>query len=245
MLLDVDTHGDGPGLVRVELAAPVAIIGDIHGRADLLDSLIERLPNDIRLIVVGDLGDRGPDTKGVIQRLVERNAIGVRGNHEIWFIQWARSRGFDVAALAMGGGATLTSYGSVGRDQKEIDAEGGLVPDHHLQWLETLALALDLCISGERYWVTHAGVSTSHSFAGLALSEIVPWLVECHPSDLLWAYVDPECALPLDAPVVHGHVVRAEPLDSGSVIALDTGSGNQNGRLSAVVLPERRFVTVG
>jgi serine/threonine protein phosphatase 1 len=245
MFLDVDTHGQGPGLLHVQLPAPVAVIGDIHGRADLLDRLLERLPNDIQIVVVGDLCDRGPDTQGVIQRLVENNAIGVRGNHDVWLLRWAQGRGFDRAAVAMGGEATLTSYGSVGQNQQEIDAEGILVPDHHRQWLETLALALDLCVAGERYWVTHAGVSTSHSFAGLALSEVVPWLVERHPADLLWAYVDPENALPLDAPVVHGHVVRAEPLDSGSVIALDTGSGQLNGRLSAVVLPERRFVTVG
>ncbi len=74
----------------------------------------------------------------------------------------------------------------------------------------------------------------------------MPWLVEHHPYDLLWASNDPETMLPLGRPVIMGHVPRARPLDTGEVLALDTGCGTTaDGRLTAVLLPERRFVTVG
>jgi hypothetical protein len=146
----------------------------------------------------------------------------------------------------MGGHATLDSYGSMGRDQREIDAEGPrLVPAHHRRFLESLALALDLRVDDQRYWVVHAGVSMSHSYVGLRHDEVVPWLVEHDPTSLLWANVDPEAALPLDAPVVHGHKSRDAPLDLGHVIAIDTRAGVPGGRLTALLLPAREFLTAG
>lgn len=247
MLGEIDLVGrDLPGLIRHESAGPVAVVGDIHGRADLLDRLLRKLHSGTQIVVVGDLCDRGPDTKGVIDLLVERKAVGVRGNHDLWLIQWAQGRGFDRAALAMGGEATLTSYGSVGKDQRQIDVEGPrLVPEHQRRFLESLGLALDLRVAGERYWIVHAGIATSHSYSGLTTEQVVPWLVEHDPASMLWAFVDPEAALPIDAPVIMGHVPRPEPIDLGHVVAVDTGSGRRGGRLTAFVLPERRFVTVG
>jgi hypothetical protein len=50
--------------------------------------------------------------------------------------------------------------------------------------------------------------------------------------------------LPVDRPIVMGHRQVREPLDTGEVIAIDTGAGEPDGRLTALLLPERRFLTL-
>jgi serine/threonine protein phosphatase 1 len=244
--MDFDLAAPGP-VGRAVFDRPVAVIGDVHGRSDLLDRLLAALGEDVPVVVAGDLGDRGPDTAGVIERLVARGAVGVRGNHDEWLVRWANGRGFDTAALApfMGGAVALASYGVQGRTPTEIEAESWRVPRAHAAWLDALPLALALEVQGQRYWVVHAGVPASVSLRGVAVDDVVPHLARTAPSLLLWSYNPPEDALPVDRTVVMGHMVVPEPVDLGHVIAVDTGSGFPDGRLTAVILPERRFVTVG
>src|SRR6476469_6947208 len=70
------------------------VIGDIHGRADLLDQIIEKIGLDMRqypapaclTITLGDYIDRGPDSRGVLERLARNpfptDYVGLKGNHE-------------------------------------------------------------------------------------------------------------------------------------------------------------------
>ncbi len=58
------------------------IIGDVHGCYDTLMALIEQLPKDAELIFVGDLVDRGPNSRKVIQLIRDNNHLCVLGNHE-------------------------------------------------------------------------------------------------------------------------------------------------------------------
>jgi len=71
-------------------------------RADLLARLLPLLAHR-PLLVTGDVGDRGPDTRGVIDALVSRGALGVLGNHDLWLAAGAAGEGFDRLALAPGG----------------------------------------------------------------------------------------------------------------------------------------------
>src|SRR2546430_13825782 len=75
-------------------ATRIYAVGDIHGRADLLMEVIERIEDDIRRrpiqhaieVYLGDYIDRTPDSKTVIDalaiRIVENGAACLRGNHE-------------------------------------------------------------------------------------------------------------------------------------------------------------------
>ena len=223
---------------------PVAVIGDIHGRSDLLDALIAALPAHIPLLFLGDLGDRGGlDTRGVVRRLIDHGARGVRGNHEEWHIAWLRGEPFGSETChMMGGRVTLASYGySLAR------AGGGPhdFPEPHAAFFTALPAALDLRVCGVPYWMAHAGAPAIGGRMGLPLHQIVPMLARHAPEELLWPKQDPARMAPLDRTMIMGHVPQTEVRDHGHVIAVDTGAGRPGGRLSAVVLPERRAVTVG
>lgn len=224
---------------------PVAVIGDIHGDAALLARLLAALPADMPIFCMGDVGDRGPDTRGVVDQLVARGARGVRGNHEEWLLQWLSGGGLDPFALhpGMGGAATLASYGV---SPRTAAAEVDRVPAAHQDWFFDLPLVLDLHVCGVPYWLIHAGVPSTEALPrGLALSDVVPWLVRHRPETLLWSKNDPEEMLPVDRTVIMGHLRLPHPVDTGAVLAIDTGAGTQRvARLTAVVLPERRFVQV-
>ncbi|MFN3189863.1 MAG: metallophosphoesterase family protein [Aureliella sp.] len=106
-------------------------IGDIHGCSKALRSLVDTIapePED-RLVFLGDYVDRGPDSRGVIDFLLElkeqTQVVTLLGNHEIMFR--GVLRGLDSALwLQIGGQPTLASYG--GRIEN--------VPDSHVAFLE-------------------------------------------------------------------------------------------------------------
>ncbi|MCC9658161.1 metallophosphoesterase family protein [Rhodopirellula halodulae] len=110
------------------------VIGDIHGCAKALRSMIEVLSptqND-ELIFLGDYIDRGPDSRDVVDQLIELQSkcqvVALRGNHE-WMLQSVVARGLDDAMwLRSGGKATITSYG--GSIQK--------IPGDHLEFFDAL-----------------------------------------------------------------------------------------------------------
>ncbi|MBT3223513.1 MAG: fructose-bisphosphatase class III, partial [Proteobacteria bacterium] len=220
---------------------PVAVIGDIHGSSALLKRLLTQLGN-MPIIVTGDVGDRGPNTRGVVDLLRQRGAIGVAGNHDLWLMGWAAGEGLDALALsnAMGGRSTLASYGVTPEEARD-NAEA--VPALHRQWLLELHVVIDLGVGTERYWIVHGGIPSDLCFEGLLLEQVVPFLAENRTADLMWRRNPPEAMVPVGRPIIMGHQPRAEPVDLGHVICVDTGAGH-NGRLTAVVLPQRRFVSV-
>jgi serine/threonine protein phosphatase 1 len=235
----------------VEVPGPVAVVGDIHGRLDLLQALVARLDAQhpqgaMPLFVVGDVVDRGPDTRGVLDLLVARGARGVRGNHEEWFARFATGGGFDPLALSpvVGGRAALSSYGFTEFAARALEADWRRVPAAHGRFVASLPVAMRLVVDGAPFWLVHAGVSN----VAVTVEEPVARMHELassEPDDLLWPSRSPEELAALDGPQIVGHVCRRDPVDAGHVLAIDTGSGVfEDGALTAVVLPARRFVTV-
>jgi serine/threonine protein phosphatase 1 len=245
------------GIARAELSGPVAVCGDIHGRLDLLDKLLAALPARTQLVHCGDLVDRGPSSRGVLDRLLEVGALGVRGNHEEWFCQWQFGPGLDRFGLMLGA-TTLASYGLDPRlSLAALDAARGVVPAAHRHLLDALPLALDLVVEGVPYWVIHAGVCDEPGLlASMNRAEefvwpedvaaTVPWLVAHHRDELLWTKTPAELQRDVGRTVLFGHVPDRVPHDLGHCIALDTGAGKAipDAALTAVLLPERRFISV-
>jgi serine/threonine protein phosphatase 1 len=109
-------------------------VGDIHGCSAALDALLDAIapgPEDV-IVTLGDSINRGPDSRGVLDRLIglgrRCRLVPILGNHDQMLLE-ARSGVHPTTWLGMGGIATLDSYGP-GRDI-------GLIPEEHYEFLET------------------------------------------------------------------------------------------------------------
>ena len=136
------------------------VIPDIHGRYDLLEKalkMIETMVEDTEthVIFLGDLIDRGPQSKEVVERIMkgpDRSTITwivLRGNHEQDLIDAYDGNPYAIHDFFNNGGAeTLDSYSEVGTDLTSIPVE-------HIDWMKSLPLYHE---DDHRIYV-HAGVS--------------------------------------------------------------------------------------
>ncbi len=135
-------------------------IGDIHGMADKLRDLLQRLPlsADDTVIFLGDYINRGPDSKGVLDTLLafrqeHPNTVFLLGNHEYLLLEYARTGENDHLRLLRLGGveATLKCYGDAPvRSLRDLS----FLPAEHLRFLEEL----QLLHRQDGYLFIHAGV---------------------------------------------------------------------------------------
>ena len=224
----------------------VYAIGDIHGRLDLLDALIARIEDDARsgpgcqiLAFVGDYIDRGPDSKRVVERLLnlpERfHAQFIRGNHDQALLDFIADPQTYSSWKEFGAQETLWSY-SVRPpkfDQRKytLEAHSGLIknlPAAHLDFFQKLQ---PYAVIGE-YFFTHAGVRP-----GIALN------LQSH-EDLMWIRDDFLASTAnFGKIVVHGHSPSPHPIRRTNRIGIDTGA-YATGKLTAAVLEgsELRFL---
>ncbi|MBV1867277.1 MAG: serine/threonine protein phosphatase [Marinosulfonomonas sp.] len=239
MLVDRDGNAVAPLCPEIE----VAVIGDIHGRSDLLTSLIKKLsikhPN-AHLVFVGDYVDRGPDSRGVLDRL---EALGDRatclmGNHEAMMLSFIQTPDtYGKRWFKNGGIETLRSFGIVVTDepgegefqrlQAALKAELGR---EKLEWLQSLQLWWQ---SGNLV-VTHAGPDPKASIT-VQKNDAFLW---GHPRFLRDRRAD-------DLWVAHGHWIQDRANARNARIAVDTGAF-YSGRLSAAVIATDgtvRFIT--
>lgn len=228
------------------LGRKIYAVGDIHGCATLLDELLEKIAKDAgglenaRLVFLGDYVDRGPDSKGVLDRLIELQAgepatVFLKGNHEAVMLDFLADPNQMLYWLDWGGEETLMSYGLRGvlrRSPEDLGEElAEKMPGAHLDFLHSLALTH---IEGD-YLFVHAGLRP-----GVALDEQ-------EEEDLLWIRKPFHNAPTNQRPahvVVHGHQPVNKPLDAGWRIDVDTGAC-WSGALTAVALEneKRRFIS--
>jgi len=229
----------------------VYAIGDIHGRDDLFAELIESIRADVAarpveqvtLILLGDLVDRGPQSAEVVERAIglHREFPDVRlliGNHEECFL--AALTG-DVRRLRyfmrIGGEATVQSYWNSLVNLSEASFEEvaeilpGLVPASHVQFL---GAGEDVIEIGD-YAFVHAGIRPGVPLEKQALSDL-RWIREDFLED------DRDHGVM----VVHGHTIRDNVDEWPNRIGIDTGA-YRSGVLTAIVLEgrERRYLRTG
>jgi serine/threonine protein phosphatase 1 len=185
-------------------------IGDIHGCSAALDALLAAVsptPDD-QIVTLGDYVDRGPDTRGVLDRLLEldrsHRLAPLRGNHEIMMMD-ARTHGLGLWSQ-VGGDQTLASYTQDGQPARLSD-----VPKEHWEFIEHRCLP----------W--HE--TPTHIFVHAGLHPDVP-LREQDEYDLFWQRLHPEFLRPHASgkTVICGHTAQhtGEPLNLGHTICIDT-----------------------
>ena len=217
-------------------------VGDVHGRIDLLMPLIDRLFTDAvarmdesrgaaELVFVGDLIDRGPDSRSVIEFVSairdwpEIEPIFLVGNHELMLLQFLHDPVQGRRWLRHGGYETCLSYGlnrmgDLG-DADQLrriaeDLKGEMGP--HLDFIENL-----------RPWhlngnvlLTHAGAEPALPPAEQPIEALVwgaPEFQRKSREDGLW--------------VVYGHAIVEQPSVRQGRIPIDTGA-YRTGRLTAL-----------
>ena len=224
-------------------------IGDIHGHLDLLIEEHRKIAvdraeygaSDAPIVHIGDLVDRGPDSRGVIEYLragiaAGENWVVLKGNHDRMFTGFLADIKYHDEGLRtdlsylhykIGGGATLASYGmrnAADRRISPVHAEAvKAVPQTHRDFLESRPVVLN---RGEVMFV-HAGVR-----AGVPLDQQTE-------TDLMWirgAFLeDRQDYGPL---IVHGHTAIDRPRHYGNRVNIDSGAA-YGGPLSTVLIDGR------
>ena len=216
------------------------VVGDVHGRFDLLDQLLDDIHRDIAqrqqakvlLVFLGDLIDRGPQSAQVVERLRAYRHPGVRpifllGNHEEVMLRILGGEAEHVAGwLRFGGAQCLESYGADPRiiaaapDEVAVATIRAAIPAAHVEFLKGF---VDTCRFGD-YLFVHAGIRP-----GVALDRQ-------RQSDLRWIrepflFDDTDHGFV----VVHGHTIRPEVKMRPNRIGIDTGA-YRTGVLTALAI---------
>ncbi|MFE5485455.1 polynucleotide kinase-phosphatase [Streptomyces sp. NPDC056527] len=224
------------------LTGPFDIIGDIHGCRSELETLLARLgyvdghhPEGRTAVFVGDLVDRGPDSPGVLRRVMSMVAAGdalcVPGNHENKLGRWLKGRKVqETHGLA-------ETIEQLGRETEEFRAEVGAFIDGLVSHYVLDEGKLVVCHAGlpEKYHGRTSGRVRSHALYGDTTGETdefglpvrYPWAEEYRGR----------------ATVVYGHTPVPNTSWINNTICLDTGAVF-GGRMTALRWPERELVDV-
>jgi serine/threonine protein phosphatase 1 len=206
-------------------------VGDVHGCSTALDAVLAavRPAADDLLIFLGDYVDRGPDSRGVIDRLLAlrqaHRVVALRGNHELMMWRARADRSEFRMWCSVGGAQTLASYG------KFPGRAGGLadVPDAHWEFLERTCMD---------YYETD-----THIFAHAGVDPGAP-LAEQSELWLFWEFLNPEAPIAHESgkTLVCGHTSQrsGEVLDLGTTICIDTNI-YADGWLTCLDVTGRRY----
>lgn len=231
----------------------VYVVGDVHGRTDLMTILEDAIVQDAEtaaadmrlfLIYLGDFVDRGGDSRGVISHLLLPPPPGfdrvmLLGNHDLWMRDFIEGSNVAPNWLRHGGEATLASYGvridpSLPENERLADVQrrfAKMVSEEHRRFLDQLDLAFDL---GD-YYFCHAGIRPTLPLARQT------------PNDLLWIR---EPFLSWNGAsskvIVHGHTITEKPVVKHNRIGIDTGAFASE-ILTCLVLEgsTQRFIATG
>ncbi|MFL2785979.1 MAG: metallophosphoesterase family protein [Paracoccaceae bacterium] len=215
-----------------EPSYPIYAVGDIHGQLVQLEAALIAIAKDggkdAAVVFIGDLVDRGPDSRRVIELLISlcaegRNFTIIKGNHDRmfeWFMQIPTRHdprllvGMHWFHDRLGGRETMASYGVDVHDRRNlIDVHKDAlekVPQAHVDFLKSLNIKH---VVNDKLFV-HAGIRP-----GVALDQQTE-------ADLLWirqefhAHQGPHAHL-----VIHGHTPIDTPTHYGNRINLDGGAG--------------------
>jgi serine/threonine protein phosphatase 1 len=224
---------------RVPEGTRIYAVGDIHGRGDLLNAVLQRIDADQAThpcdraihVFLGDYLDRGPASRDVINRLIERSqnheTICLKGNHETFALAFLEDPATFDDWRRWGGLETLISYGLVpggimGAEKREELAAAlrQAMPPEHKSFLSNLLLSY---ACGDFFFV-HAGVRPRVKLASQEEYDLI-WIRD----EFLSSEAD------FGKIVVHGHTPVREPDVRANRINIDTGA-YVTGRLTCLVI---------
>lgn len=234
-------------------------IGDIHGNADLLRRLLANLalhPADT-IVFLGDFIDRGDDSRGVIDTIIElrettsANVVTLLGNHEDWLLRTMNDYTSHSWLLSMGATASVESYSTAAAQtlQRELTELGprlftercelpyhlffDAMPTSHKAFFRDLETSFE----NEHAFFCHAGINPS-----------LPLREQCRQT-LVWGETL-RFETYAGKPVVYGHWGNADTADDGATQPHQIGNtfgidASGHNSLIALKLPEQSSLSVG
>lgn len=242
-------HLTTPAVPRVPEGERIYAVGDVHGCLALLDRMLAAITADnsaratatTTLVMVGDLIDRGLESRGVVERMMEvpegfDALVILRGNHEQFLLDaLTHPEAVWDGWLSHGGRQTLASYGiperlAMGDPARLAEALRREIPPRHLDLFEAMPLSWRC---GD-YFFAHAGVRPRVALNRQTARDLLMIRGEFLESETDHGAV-----------VVHGHSIGEQVEIRSNRIGLDTGA-YRTGILSAVRLEgtERTFLSV-
>jgi serine/threonine protein phosphatase 1 len=230
----------GPRPSRTPRGRRAYAIGDVHGRLDLLEKLLAVIEEDLdrrpsrkaALIFLGDLIDRGPDSRGVIERLMNFRHDRLKpyflaGNHEEVLLRILKGeRGILSSWLQFGGAECLASYGfdpaklELRNERSSLAAIRNVIPTAHANFIASFA---DTLRFGD-YLFVHAGIRPGVDLSLQTQSDLrwirSPFLEDKSDHGMV---------------VVHGHTISSEVEIEPNRIGIDTGA-YRTGTLTALAV---------
>lgn len=211
-------------------------IGDIHGQLAQLERAHALIAKDkakhgaasAAVVHLGDLVDRGPDSRGVIDFLTDGRSKGqdwvvLRGNHDQLFLDFLNGgdgtnprlrTGVTWQGEVMGGASTLASYAGERRILERKSAyetrARSSVPAEHKTFLD----GLPFWFGAEGILFVHAGVRPGFPIEAQDEDDLM-WI----RNEFLWHMGSHGCL------IVHGHTPVEEPTHYGNRINIDCGAG--------------------
>ena len=224
------------------------VIGDIHGEYDMLIALVEKLPQNARLIFVGDLINRGSQSREVVE-FVRNNAFAVvRGNHEEYLLKYGKlflknvesKRGYSAIWPYRNISSSLRSYGVLHKKSLRViyNKEGIMQLKNDMAWMAKLPLCFEMgYIKGYSLPVviTHGSIDKY-------------WLFKDSDPDYFAFHAlnnryDPSSTAPIFN--IYGHRPRNEVYFGSNFVSLDTGCGRgENRKLSAYCIETKEVFDV-
>jgi hypothetical protein len=238
-------------LERKEMERITIAVGDIHGCLEEFDELLKKLQynkNQMRLVLLGDLMDRGPDPVGCVRRARELDVECIMGNHEEKHIRWNKHEK----------NKALTGKANPMKHMSEADAKANSdLNDQDWTWIKRLPVKLEL---GLNWWAVHAGCEPRYTLAKQNPAQImrVRYVDERGIGKALGPTLDqpkgtvywteqwkgPES-------IIYGHCVHSlvdprldVPVEGVDCIGIDTGCVF-GGHLTAAIVEQRPIIAEG
>jgi hypothetical protein len=207
----------------------IIAIGDVHGCADEFEQLLNalELTRHDRVILLGDLVNRGPDSARVIKLARENAHHALMGNHELRLLNYRKTG--DPTHLKRSDYDTMKQLSS-----KDWAYLATMPLTHHLPALNTVLVHAGF-LPGRRWHGQPARIVTRIQVVG---PDGEPYKRSQYPDRPHWSEL-------WSGPpfVIYGHTPRRDPAEGRWSLGIDTSCVN-GGALTACVLPERRIVQI-
>ncbi len=195
----------------------IAVIGDIHGCFYTLRDLYKKLvPQTSEIYSVGDLVDRGPKSKDVVQFCIDKNIKPVKGNHEDMMLKTLDGKD-STGHYMNGGNATEISYTGLKKHKQLNEYKEALEKTGHYDYLNSLPLKTEI----GKILISHAGIIENGD-----------------DRSIMWNRT--EKLLKLDKFQIIGHTPVKEPVyEKGWFMNIDTGCV-YGGHLTGILLDKQK-----